>query len=1063
MCGRRGGTYIYALRGQVKDVIHSLGVRQCEKPNEWDVTMENLNPTLFYACTIPFLPPSYWGLQTAKNKRIMKRHYNSLRFIALAAMLTLSCAIHAGIIKSGFCGADPNPDDGIVEYGENLSWSLTDDGVLTISGSGRMYDYESIFDDQGNIDFSKSAPWADYDNLPRDYFIKKVIIEDGVASIGNMAFYECSKLTEITIPDGVTSIGKSAFHGCLITEVAIPESVASIGEFAFSACSKLTKVTIPESVTSIGEFAFSSCSNLTEVILSEGVTSIEGGMFCGCWCLTEITIPKSVTTIGEAAFESSGLTEITIPESVNKIWYRAFDYCNNLKTLNYNAIDCKIVSASYSWEDDNTAGWTSIKTLNIGDNVKTIPDSAFRGCTGLSELTIPENVAKIGSRAFYKCNNIKILNYNAIDCEITSNGYSSYSDWRSITTLNIGRTVKNIPDYAFSGCTSITEIVIPRGVTYIGAKAFSGCSAITNLVIPESVTQIGCDAFHECRTLTTISIPESVTAIPNGAFSGCALLDGIFIPMDVTIIGENAFSRCSSLSSIVIPDKVTEIGGSAFLGCSSLPSINVPESVTKIGRAAFSGCSALTSVSIPESVTAIPDNAFSGCSSLDGVIIPQSVTSIGSSAFNGCSSLSEIVIPEGVTEIGENAFFGCSALPSISVPESVTKIGSGAFRGCSSLVSVLIPEGVTIDGSPFGVQYPAGYPYDDEYKQYPLLESLIIRSDIDYGEPILNFSASPLLRYLEVPANVFNDGRDNLGFNQLPVDSAIVSLGTLDYKGFEFLTQCRNTLRHIDLSAAENTELPSEALSNCLTAETFLLPTNLERVGHSAFSGCKSLRSIVIPASVTDIDDSAFEDCRQLTDITFGNDPNDRNANTALSRIGNWAFYNCHLLEHLSIPEGVTEIGNDAFHGCESLKDLELPSTIQTIGNKGFASGSSVQRISVRATDIPSIEEETFADVSRSIPVYVPDEYVDAYRNAPYWKELNIVGVNTETSTDGVNISALYRMEDGRIVLTEEMPVSIYTVTGALIYSGTATEVPLPVPGIYLLRIGEETVKVVRP
>ncbi len=1036
-------------------------------------------------------------------------------FLAALLLLFSALTVRAEIVRSGFCGEDPNPGDGTVEYGENLSWTLTDDGVLTISGSGRM------FDASYTSNYNYNTPWYAQRNL-----IKTAVIGQGVTSIGIRAFYDCTSINGVILLGSITSIGAQAFHGCSgLTEVTIGESVAEIGNEAFYGCrnlktlnynatdcnievnaftrdgnsvgwtaietlnigdkvrfihdsvfyfcSSLTDVTIPEGVTSIGALAFSSCSGLTELTIPENVAKIGYGAFSRCdnlktlnynavdckivpgssygqtdiWAgwtaiatlniggnvktipeaafsnctaLTEVTIPDGVGSIGSSAFNGcNGLTEVTIGESVAEIGYRAFSGCDNLKTLNYNAADCKTVPGSGYNKDDNSAGWTAIATLNIGDRVKSIPDSAFYGCTGLTELTIPEGVAEIGFMAFYGCDNIKTLNYNAADCKLTISGsyYRHYPDWQSIATLNIGGTVKVIPDYAFRSCTGITEVIIPHSVTQMGSNAFAGC-----------------------RALASVSIPESVTAIPDSAFYGCTSLDGVILPGSTISIGAQAFSGCSALSEIVIP-----------------------EGVIQMGIGAFYGCRALASVSIPQSVTVITAGTFQACSSLDGVIIPQSVTSIGSSAFNGCSSLSEIVIPEGVTEIGENAFFGCSALPSISVPESVTKIGSGAFRGCSSLVSVLIPEGVTIDGSPFGVQYPAGYPYDDEYKQYPLLESLIIRSDIDYGEPILNFSASPLLRYLEVPANVFNDGRDNLGFNQLPVDSAIVSLGTLDYKGFEFLTQCRNTLRHIDLSAAENTELPSEALSNCLTAETFLLPTNLERVGHSAFSGCKSLRSIVIPASVTDIDDSAFEDCRQLTDITFGNDPNDRNANTALSRIGNWAFYNCHLLEHLSIPEGVTEIGNDAFHGCESLKDLELPSTIQTIGNKGFASGSSVQRISVRATDIPSIEEETFADVSRSIPVYVPDEYVDAYRNAPYWKELNIVGVNTETSTDGVNISALYRMEDGRIVLTEEMPVSVYTASGALIYSGTATEVPLPAPGVYLLRIGGETVKVVRP
>ena len=563
------------------------------------------------------------------------------------------------------------------------------------------------------------------------------------------------------------------------------------------------------------------------------------------------------------------------------------------------------------------------------------------------------------------------------------------------------------------------------------------------------------------KSLASVSIPESITVIPGNAFYGCSSLDGVIISQSVTGIGSSAFNGCRSLSEIVIPESVTEIGSGAFSGCTSLASVSIPESVTVIPAGTFQACSSLDGVIIPQSVTNIGASAFSGCRSLSEIVIPASVTEIGGSAFSGCSALTEATISDGVETIGANAFYGCSSLPSITVPESVTSIGSEAFRGCSSLVSVLIPEGVTILGSPMG-------------GQYPLLEFLIIRSDINYYGQIFDFSASPLLRRLEAPASVFNDGRDDVGFTQLPIDSAIVSLGTIDYRGFEFLNLCRNTLRHIDLSAADNTELPAEALSNCFMAETILLPENLESVGYSAFSGCKSLKSIDIPASVTDIDDSAFEDCRSITAINFGGTESAQAqagraaapaAQSELRRIGNWAFYNCHQLQHLVIPEGVTEIGDAAFYGCTYLEDLELPSTVTRIGDNCFALCSKLKQIRVRAAVPPEIEAKTFFDVNREIPVYVPEGYLDDYREDPYWREFNLIGEGHggTVGTDHAEIAELYRIEDGRIVLTEEMPVSVYAATGALVYSGTTTEVALPAPGVYLLRIGGETVKVVRP
>ena len=515
------------------------------------------------------------------------------------------------------------------------------------------------------------------------------------------------------------------------------------------------------------------------------------------------------------------------------------------------------------------------------------------------------------------------------------------------------------------------------------------------------------------------------------------------------------------IKTVVINEGVTNISNSAFEDCDVLSSVTISSSVTYIGGGAFYGCESLVSVHIPENVTSIGEWAFQACSSLDGVIIPESVTSIGSYAFEGCKSLSEIVIPASVTEIGWDAFSGCSSLPSITVPEGVTFIGGEAFKGCSSLISVLIPDGVTILGSPMG-------------GRYPLLESLIIRSDIDFDGQILDFAASPLLHRLEAPASVFNDGRDDVGFTQLPIDSAIVSLGTIDYRGFEFLNLCRSTLRYINLSKAENTELPDEALSECYRADSIALPANLERVGYAAFRGCMALKSIDIPASVTEIDDNAFEDCRSITAINFGGAEGAQAqagraaapaAQSELRRIGNWAFYNCHQLQHLVIPEGVTEIGDAAFYGCTYLEDLELPSTVTRIGDNCFALCSKLKQIRVRAAVPPEIEAKTFFDVNREIPVYVPEDYIDDYRKDQYWREFNLIGEDHggTVGTDHAEIAELYCMEDGRIVLTEEMPVSVYTVTGALVYSGMATEVALPAPGVYLLRIGGETVKVVRP
>ena len=183
--------------------------------------------------------------------------------------------------KSGFCGP-------------HLKWHLTDYGVLTITGKGIMKDYTSW------------SPWI-YDS------VKRVIIADGVTTIGDNAFNGCSSLTSVTIPNSVTTIGWRAFNGCSsLTSVTIPNSVTIIGGSAFSGCSSLTSVTIPNSVTTIREYTFDDCNSLTSVTIPNSVTTIERSAFSSCTNLQKVNIGNSVKSIGEQAFyECTKLTQIS--------------------------------------------------------------------------------------------------------------------------------------------------------------------------------------------------------------------------------------------------------------------------------------------------------------------------------------------------------------------------------------------------------------------------------------------------------------------------------------------------------------------------------------------------------------------------------------------------------------------------------------------------------------------------------------------------------------------------------------------------------------------------------
>ena len=194
-------------------------------------------------------------------------------------------------------------------------WTLSGDGILTISGT-----------DMPNY-YVNGSPWTSDRGR-----IKKVIIEDGVTSIGRYAFYGCSNLASIEIPNSVTNIGDYAFQYCTsLTSITIPNSVTGIGVEAFSLCSALTSIIIPNSVTNIEKGVFSRCSNIISLTIGNSVTSIGVGAFSNCSSITSLTIPNSVTNIAaEAISGCSGLTSVTLGNSVKEI---GFNKCNNIKEI----------------------------------------------------------------------------------------------------------------------------------------------------------------------------------------------------------------------------------------------------------------------------------------------------------------------------------------------------------------------------------------------------------------------------------------------------------------------------------------------------------------------------------------------------------------------------------------------------------------------------------------------------------------------------------------------------------------------------------------------------------
>ena len=527
----------------------------------------------------------------------------------------------------------------------NLTWKLDADGTLTISGTGAMKNYD--YNDNPSPVYNNSN-------------VKKVVIEDGVTSIGNSAFNECISLTSITIPDSVTSIGSYAFYNCKNLTTISLSCKSSLKKSDFGDKADLVSYTNQHLLTKTAAKA-ATCSE-------SGNKEYWTCEHCGKYFLSDDSNPETAKAVelSETVISASHkLTKVeakdaTCTEDGNKEYWTC-EHCGK-----------------YFLSDD-----TNPETAKAVELSETILPAIQHKNAELRNSSEPTETAPGYSGDLY-----------CPDCDkVVEKGYTYWNEGNLTWTLDADGTLTisgtgAMKNYDYDSNQSpvynnsdVKKIVIEDGVTSIGDYAFRGCSSLTSITLPDSVTSIGDCAFVFCVGLSSITLPDSVTSI-----------------------GDSAFKNCSSLTSITIPDRVTSIEPYAFDNCSSLTSITIPNSVTSIGASAFYNCRSLTSITIPDRVTSIESRAFTGCSSLTSITIPDSVTSIGYATFTGCSSLTSITIPDSVTSIGYATFAGCSSLTSITIPDSVTSIGESAFSNCSSLQTISLSCKSTLKRSDFGDQ-----------------------------------------------------------------------------------------------------------------------------------------------------------------------------------------------------------------------------------------------------------------------------------------------------------------------------------------------------------------------
>ena len=542
--------------------------------------------------------------------------------------------------------------------GDNLYWDFTD-SVLTIKGTGDMYDYGAF----------SNAPWYKLRSS-----ISYVVFNGEITYIGSYAFFKCTSLTSITIPNSVTKIADSTFRDCSsLTSITIPSSVTKIGDRAFDGCSNLTSVVWNAkayySHYSAETYGLSEeiRDQITSFVFGDEVEHIPSNLCAGMNKLTSIAIPSSVTKISSTAF--SGCTSLT-----SIVWNAKDAYVSSSSAEAYELFEeirDQITSFVFGNEVESIpymlcAGMDKLTSISIPNSVTSIEKSAFSGCTSLTSIMLPY-VYTIRDKAFENCS--------------------------SLESVDFGNNLSIIKSKAFFNCTSLTSITIPSSVTEIGVGAFSGCTSLTSIVWnAEYVRRSRGETYRFFEEIsdqiTSFVFGDKVERIPDRLCAGMDKLTSITIPSSVERIDDSVFKDCTSLTSIFWNAK--NASSAPFEGiCGQITSFVFGDEVERIPDSLCVGMDKLTSITIPNSVTYTGDYAFSKCSSLTSITIPNSVTVVGFGLFSGCTSLTSVILPEGIKIIFNDVFLNCISLTSITIPSSVERFWITPFSGCISLTTII--------------------------------------------------------------------------------------------------------------------------------------------------------------------------------------------------------------------------------------------------------------------------------------------------------------------------------------------------------------------------------------
>ena len=808
---------------------------------------------------------------------------------------------------------------------------------------------------------------------------------------------DVSLVSEVEIPDDVReylddkSISLANEHVSLLCDSCFAGSylktidltgIKYIGNKVFNKCAFITDIVIPDSVLYVGTNTFDS-SGLKTLSVQCELPVIPAGM-CTNTKLTKIEFkyPQYIKKVGNASFKGAPIAAPFFMSDYYKgtsgyellsVDTDAFANCTSIKTLDMPENLISIGQKAFS-------GCTSLTDINCGINLLGIDQDSFNGCTALININFNDKLIAIGGGSFQGCTSLKSV----------TNIPSSIEDW--VVTDSKTKKGKGFGDGIFSGCSSLEICELPPSLTRIPQNTFYGCSKLTTVTgdfnnSGDNFTIIDSSAFEKCTSLSKVLL-KNVETVDASAFAGCTKLEKVDLPSAKYIGGNVAGTPTNEKATIDTKNKTVSGNGGTFSGCTSLTHVNIPVSEF-ILQNSFKGCSALTSF-VAGNCEVVGNNALDGCSSIEEIKLisnrygnadPTSKNTSDGFVFQNCSAAKKITIKSGyMTKTPNGLFNGCSSLVSIDGDlTNIAIVSPKTFAGCSSLEELNLPAVRILESNAFA--------NCSAIKK--ISDSSNALNAEDYGESaFLNCSELKI----EIGGTISTIGANsfkNSGIQKVNIEGmqgGTVVIGDNAFANCENLTEAK-----ILSDSAAKFSIGSGVFANCPNLKTATYDGKI--ITSSMFKSCPSLEKVITNSTTIkanafegdtalvvledmsspgnsiiadEINTAAFKDCESLNTIPADAHTNIIGSNNfsncgslkaiAVGKLTSGIFSGCTSLSDITLVD-ITTIPSSAFAGCTALQDMDF-TNITAIGQNAFSKSGL---INIKVLNTQSIDGNAFA------------------------------------------------------------------------------------------------------